>query len=738
MEPMAGRTVGAYRIIEQIGVGGMATVYKAYHPALDREVAVKILPAHLAADPTFFERFRREARAVAKLEHPHILPVHDFGQEGNLSYLVMRYVPAGTLKQALAQPLDLARVVNLITQIASALDHAHEGGIVHRDVKPSNVLMDRGDWALLTDFGVARMMEGTEQLTATGVGIGTPAYMSPEQGMGKRADRRSDVYSLGVMLYEMLVGRVPFEAETPMAVVFRHINDPLPLPRSLNPNIPEAVERVVLKAMAKNPNDRFQTAGDLAKALEAASRLAPISFRQAPQAAPLPLALPHVRSRRAFRVVAILFACLAVVGLGVGAIRSGVIGGPQATPTAAPPPTEVPPPAGPSGELEIFSWWTGGGEGQGLAAMLEVFQALYPDVEVINAAVAGGAGVDMRAVLATRMQGGDPPDSLQVHAGHELIDTYVVPGQMEPLTDLFREQGWIKAMPPDLVSLLSYEGDIWSVPVNIHRVNVLWYNKAVFEANQLQPPATMDEFFTVAEALKKAKITPLALGESWTQVHLFETVLLGSLGPEAYMGLWTGATDWGSADVTKALDNFKRMLGYVNEDVAALSWDQATWLVIDGTAAMNVMGDWAEGYFEAQGWRPGEEFGWAASPGSAGSFDALSDSFALPKDAPNPDAALAWLKVCGSREGQDAFNPFMGSIAARTDGDRSLYDVYLQSAMDDLSKDMFVPSLTHGAAAAPSWQQDIIDAVGLFIANRDVATFQSALVTACRDAGVRQ
>jgi glucose/mannose transport system substrate-binding protein len=333
------------------------------------------------------------------------------------------------------------------------------------------------------------------------------------------------------------------------------------------------------------------------------------------------------------------------------------------------------------------------------------------------------------------MQGGEPPDSFQVHAGRELIDTYVAAGQMEPLTDLFEAEGWNEIIPPDLVSILSHEGDIWSVPVNVHRANILWFNKAVFQAHGLQPPRTMNEFFTVAKALKKVNVTPLALGESWTQVHLFETVLLSSLGPEAYMGLWTGTTDWDNAEVTRALDTFKSMLDYVNEDFGALSWIQATDLVIDGTAAMNVMGDWADGYFRARGWSPGEEFGWAPSPDSAGSFDALSDSFGLPKGAPNPDAALAWLRMCGSLEGQHAFNPIKSSIPARTDGDRSPYDVYLQSAMDDFSKDVIVPSLMYGAAVAPSWQQEIMNAVGLFVANRDVAAFQSALVRACQNYG---
>ena len=411
-----------------------------------------------------------------------------------------------------------------------------------------------------------------------------------------------------------------------------------------------------------------------------------------------------------------------------------------ATPTAAP--TEVPPEAppeeaaAPGGELEIFSWWTAGGEAEGLEAMLKIFAEQYPEVEIINATVAGGAGVDARAVLATRMQGGDPPGSFQVHAGHELIDTYVVADQMEPVTSLYEEEGWLDVYPPDLIDILSYEGEVWSVPVNIHRANVLWYNKAVFEENGLEPPGTMAEFFEVAETLDAAGVIPLSLGESWTQVHLFETVLLGTLGPDAYIGLWTGETDWGSAEVAEALGNYDRMLEYVNEDYAALSWDQATQLVIDGTAAMNIMGDWAEGYFKAQGWTPGVEFGWAPSPGSGGSFDALSDSFGLPKSAPNRDAALAWLKVCGSKEGQDAFNPIKGSIPAHTGADRSLYDEYLQSALDDFASDAIVPSLMHGAAASPSWQQDVIDAVGLFSGDRDVDAFGEALSAAAANAGM--
>ncbi len=293
---MIGTNLGPYRILEKLGRGGMATVYKAYQPSLDRYVAVKVLPAHLTDEPGYAERFKREARAVAKLEHPNILPVYDYGQEGDLTYIVMRYMEGGTLKALLGRPLDLSLAVDLIGQIAGALDHAHEHGVVHRDVKPSNVLLDQANRALLTDFGVARIVEATQQITATGVGVGTPAYMSPEQGQGKRVDRRSDVYSLGVVLYEMLTGRVPYEADTPLGVVWKHANEPLPLPRSINAAIPEAVERVVLKAMAKAPEDRYATAGELGQGLRNEAW-------QAAAEVPLPGALDEARRRDALAEV---------------------------------------------------------------------------------------------------------------------------------------------------------------------------------------------------------------------------------------------------------------------------------------------------------------------------------------------------------------------------------------------------------------------------------------------------
>jgi serine/threonine protein kinase len=270
LQALIGQTLDQYRIIEQIGEGGMATVFKAYQPGLNRDVALKVLPPNFAKRADFTERFVREAHAIGNLHHPNILPVYDSGQDKGYSYIAMRYIPnATTLAHEMKLPMKTERIIEVITQIAGALDHAHKAGIIHRDVKPSNVLLD-GQWGLLSDFGLAKMVENSVDLTGTGVGMGTPAYMSPEQGMGKKVDHRTDIYALGIILYEMLTGQVPHRAETPIATVMKRINEPLPLPRSLNPNIPEAVERVLLKALAVEPADRFDSAGEMAAVLKAA------------------------------------------------------------------------------------------------------------------------------------------------------------------------------------------------------------------------------------------------------------------------------------------------------------------------------------------------------------------------------------------------------------------------------------------------------------------------------------
>jgi tRNA A-37 threonylcarbamoyl transferase component Bud32 len=285
MNDLIGQHLGPYRILEQIGTGGMAAVYKAYQPAMDRYVAVKVIASHFARDEKFQRRFRREARAVAQLEHAHILPVHDYGEAEGRPYLVMRFLEAGTLKDRMAQgPLPLSEVNRIIGQVGGALDYAHRMGVIHRDVKPTNVLLDAEGDAFLTDFGLAKMMEASAPLTETGVGIGTPTYMSPEQGKGAKVDSRSDVYSLGIMLYQMVTGRPPYEAETPLAVVLKHIQEPLPLPRTIRPDLPEEVERVILRALAKEVDDRFQTAGEMVRALDAAVQALEAADRTEPTA----------------------------------------------------------------------------------------------------------------------------------------------------------------------------------------------------------------------------------------------------------------------------------------------------------------------------------------------------------------------------------------------------------------------------------------------------------------------
>lgn len=258
MEDLSGQTLGPYTLLNRIGMGGMASVYRAYQANMDRYVAIKVLPREFAEDPGFVGRFQQEARIIAKLEHRHILPVYDYGEDAGITYLVMRFVDGGTLKDLVrGVGIDPQDALRLVAQVADALDQAHRQGVVHRDVKPSNVLLDRDGDAYLTDFGIARLAESVSQFTGSGQLIGTPFYMSPEQCRGNPADPRSDIYSLGIMLYELVTGRLPFEAETPIAVVLMHIQDPLPPP-------PAPLMRVFQKpwnALSYKPPPKRRTTG---------------------------------------------------------------------------------------------------------------------------------------------------------------------------------------------------------------------------------------------------------------------------------------------------------------------------------------------------------------------------------------------------------------------------------------------------------------------------------------------
>jgi predicted Ser/Thr protein kinase len=291
-----GETVGPYRILEQLGQGGMATVYKAYHPSLDRYVAIKALHPAFKEDPNFLARFQREARVVAKLEHPNIVPVYDFAEHEGRPYLVMKFIEGETLKARLNRgPIDRAEVVRIVESVGAALTYAHRSGILHRDVKPSNVILANDTQIYLADFGLARIAAAGESTLSTDMLVGTPQYISPEQAKGNRdLDEGTDIYSFGVLLYEMVVGRVPFNADTPYSIIHDHIFTPLPLPRKINPNVPEAVERVLLKALAKERPDRYADVAGLVEAFKAGMS---VSTNISPVSVPEEVAAPTVIAR---------------------------------------------------------------------------------------------------------------------------------------------------------------------------------------------------------------------------------------------------------------------------------------------------------------------------------------------------------------------------------------------------------------------------------------------------------
>ncbi len=271
MNVREGSSLGPYRVMERIGRGGMATVYRAYHPALDRHVAIKVLPEFFADEPGYRERFQQEARSVARLKHPNILEVYDFGYEDGTAYLVLELVDGGTLADRVGRPMDLQDVVPLMEQLSGALDHAHAHGVLHRDIKPSNILIHRDGTPVLGDFGLARMAGSLHRLTSSGTVMGTPEYMSPEQAADEPLGPASDLYSLAVVAYEMLTGRVPFAADTPAATLLAHVTKPLPPTRELKGELSAHLEEVLRKALAKRPEDRFPSAAAFAAALRPAA-----------------------------------------------------------------------------------------------------------------------------------------------------------------------------------------------------------------------------------------------------------------------------------------------------------------------------------------------------------------------------------------------------------------------------------------------------------------------------------
>ncbi len=387
-----------------------------------------------------------------------------------------------------------------------------------------------------------------------------------------------------------------------------------------------------------------------------------------------------------------------------------------------------------SQQLQIFSWWTGVASSKALKSLIGVYNQQYPNVQVVNEAVAGGAGSNAKAVLASRMEAGNPPGTFQVHGGNGSLLSWIQAGDMKPLNSLYQQEGWYKEFPKSLINMLTVNGNIYAVPVDMQRANVLWYNPAIFNKYHLTPPTTFTQFFADAHVLQQHGITPLALANhgNWEATLLWSDVLLGTLGQSQYNQLLAGKGSWTSPGVVSAANTFAKMMSYTNSDYSALHWQQADQLVAEGKAAMNVQGDWAQGYFTTDlHLTPGKNFGWSPTPGTSGVFAAVTDVFGLPAKLKNEAPTLNFLKVLGSQKGQDTFNPLKGTFSPRLDANTSLYNAYSRSAMASFKKDSLALIIGQGGAN-PGFTNQVNNAMEIFVTNHNVNQFVSAVNSAAQ------
>ena len=384
--------------------------------------------------------------------------------------------------------------------------------------------------------------------------------------------------------------------------------------------------------------------------------------------------------------------------------------------------------------VEIYHWWTSGGEARAINALVDVFKAKYPDVAVIQSPVAGGAGYVFQAVIKPLVLAGEAPDAFQMHAGYE-GKPYYDGGYLDPITSLWNDEKWADFIPKVVQDMVKFGNDYYAVPVNIHRPNVVWYNKPLLTAHGIDPTTltTWDAFFAACDTLKAAGITPISLGDSgkWTATHVLEQII-ASEGIGFYQdwvnGKVTSATDTKLLD---ALTKFSKYLGYVNTDHAALTWDQATAKVISGEAAFNIMGDWANGEFYVANKVYGTDYGTFPVPGTAGMYGLVIDCFQHPKGVKHPEKSLNWLKVVGSKEGQDELNPIKCSISARPDSDTTKYGAYQKAAIADFkAATLMYPSVTHGSGAPQSFTAKLNDIMSAFVTGKDVNAAAKALTDA--------
>ena len=398
--------------------------------------------------------------------------------------------------------------------------------------------------------------------------------------------------------------------------------------------------------------------------------------------------------------------------------------------------------AAPNQNVEVFSWWTSGSEAAALEAVFDAYRTQYPETDIVNASIAGGGGSAARPVLQTRLVGGNPPDTWQTHHGAEVQNQYISPGFTESLHELYLEEGWYDLFAPDLVETISRDGEPHMVLINLHRSNILWYNKPLLAEHgvQLGESLDYDELFVIADQLQSADIAPLCMGDAgiWANGIMFENTLVGVIGPARYQGLWDGSTKFNDADVKQAIATYGRLLDYLNSDHAALSWDQAVDKLIEGSCAFYSMGDWAYGELTQAGLVDNEDFGWVPHPGSEDAYILVTDGFTLAQGAPNPEAARNMLRVMGQRNVQQEFNLLKGSICARSDCDRSVFSPYLQFAMDSYTNTTSVPTVVHGSAAPADFRQALNDALTDYVVRRDEDAFAETLAREARMSGFGQ
>ncbi|MEZ0095792.1 ABC transporter substrate-binding protein [Streptacidiphilus sp. EB129] len=399
---------------------------------------------------------------------------------------------------------------------------------------------------------------------------------------------------------------------------------------------------------------------------------------------------------------------------------------------------------GAPGSLEVFSWWTAGGEKDALMSLVDDFHRSNPNISFVNRAVTGGAGDAAKKLLAQRLAAKNPPDTFQAQAG-AMVGDYITAGQLEDLTFLYRQHGWDKSFNQQVLKLIQRDGKYYSVPVDIHHINVLWSNTPICRRLGISSaPKDIPEFLGNLHTVQKAGLIPLAVsrdpGQEWQVKHIMETVLVGTLKADGWAALWRGGGDWNSAAVTRALQYFHQVMAFAPGTGGAMSWDQVSAQVGTGKAAYQIMGDWTEASFTVTlGLQPHTEYDWAPTPGTQGVFLFASDCFTLPVGARDRDATIAWLTECGSQSGQDAFTTVKGAIPPRADvgaDERTLFDPYLQWSLDEWKQNTVAGSLTHGVVASGAWNAAVDAAVTAYLGDSDVNRLQQGLVAAARQYAV--